>query len=117
MKNILLYLKIQTVFLLSLLIMLVTPFILACLYLPKIPYLFYLFLIILISLKLIVLDEQQYGAKIKGLVTRLLSKELGKTPSTTQIFNRIKFHILARDTSLVLSGLALIFSAIFFNRF
>jgi hypothetical protein len=64
-----------------------------------------------------VLDEQKYGAKIKGLVTRMLNKELGKMPSTTQIFVRIKFHILARDTSLVICGLALVFAGIYFNRF
>lgn len=116
MKKLILYFKIQFFFLLALHLFIVGPFVAACLFLPKIPYLFYLFLIIIISLKLIVLDEQKYGVKIKGYVIRMLSKELGKTPSTTQIFQRIKFHIMARDISLLIAGLSLVFSAIIFQR-
>ena len=112
-----LYLKTQYKFIITLTLFIIIPFLLACIYLPKIPYLFYLFMIILVSLKLIVMDEKRFRDNIRPKVIKQLKKKNGKTPSNNEIFKRLKFHIASRDTSLVFIGLSLVFIAIYFNRF
>lgn len=115
-KTISTFFKTQLAFNTSMIAFIVLPYYLSCSMLPKIPYLHYFFLIIIFVLKIIVLDEQNYGARIKNRVTRQLLKESGKHPSRDQIFKRIEFSVRARDFSLLVAALSIITMAIIFKK-
>jgi hypothetical protein len=116
MKMTVLFLKTQLMFFTILLLFISIPFVVISLYMPKVPYLFYLFSIIILALKFIVFDEKRYSTRIKKPVIQSLTKEEGKVPSNDKVFKRIKFMVLGRDIALGINFLILLISAMIFQK-
>lgn len=117
MKTIYLYLKNQYLYILTAVVFIIAPFTACVTYLPEIPHTQYLFLIVLVLVKLLVFNDHHRKQKLKTRVTNELTKEMGKPPSTKIIFKRNQFYLLSRDITIMLTGLYLIIFSILFNRF
>lgn len=117
MKNIYLYFKNQYIFLAISLLLIIIPFTASLIYLSEIPHLQYLFLLVLILLKLLVFNDQERNKKQKSKIAKELTKELKKSPSSQAIFNRSQFYNLCRDITLSFNALYIIIASILLERF
>lgn len=64
-----------------------------------------------------VFEEKNIKKKLQPKVQSELTKELKRNPSGNEIYKRIKFHIKARDFSLLTTGVTVLIIAIFFEQF
>lgn len=117
MKNIVLFVKLQKIFLSLLILLIILPFSALCLYLPQIPYTQYFFFIVLFCLKAIIFNEDVLEKRFTPIVQKNLSRENGKPASSKIIFHQVQFHIKARDYSMLGTALLVLLMALFFQKF
>jgi hypothetical protein len=117
MKNIVLFIKLQKLFLSLLILLIILPFSALCLYLPQVPYTQYFFFIVLLCLKAIIFNEVVLEKRFTPIVQSNLSRENGKPASSKVIFDQVQFHIKARDYSMLGTGLILLLMALLFQKF
>jgi|LUMW01.1.fsa_nt_gb hypothetical protein len=117
MKMIALYIKYQWKLLGLGLLLLIFPYLLICLYLPKIPYMHFLFLSLIFLIRILALNEGQTKKRLKPYIQRELAKQLRRSPSNDEIFKRIQFYIRTYDITLLLLGISIIFLSIIYQQF
>lgn len=108
--------KEQKLIILTLIFLVLIPYYLICIYLPKIPYMHYFFILGIFVIKLLVFNDQVYKNQLKSKVQKTLNKETGKNPSQTDIFKRIDFLIKGRNFLLLLTAIGVLAMAIFFRQ-
>ena len=117
LKTIMLYFKNQYLHLLLGILFLSLPLYFLIKYLPKIPHTQYLFICILIFLRLIVFNDKERMSKLRKKVTKELTREFKRVPSDQYIYNRIQFYLTSRDITLFFHLLIIIMISILFGRF
>lgn len=117
MKKVFLFFNQQKLFSLLLVLLIIVPFTLMCLFATSIPYTPYFFLISLFFLKTIIFDQNTLEKNLAPVVNKELAKELKRPPSKNEIFKRVLFHIKARDISLLITLLYVVVLGIIFDRF
>jgi len=117
-KIIIHYIKDQTGYLLYLLGLFALPLGLFLQFSPyELPKVQYVFLIILYLSQYFFFNEKDFHRKIEKKVTRVLKKELGRTPSQNEIFSRSRQIVSCRGVSIFITTLGIFGLMIFFQEF
>ena len=85
------------------------PYLAVRLYLPKVPYALYYYLIVLAAIKYILFEDKKYRNKLRPKLQSYLYKEFGRQASKQDIITRTESMLLTRDLSLIVFALIGIF--------
>ncbi|MFZ9000619.1 MAG: hypothetical protein ACO20H_04915 [Bacteriovoracaceae bacterium] len=101
MRNLLLQIRLQYHVFLLIQLFLTLPLVVIFLnYKKDFPDIEYLFFGLIFLLKIIFFREKEYRVKLGKTVSKSLSKELGRTPSKSEIVQRINAYVNGRDLML-----------------
>ena len=116
-KQLLLYLKLQSVLFIVIFLVTVLPLTLVFKYSPyQIEGIQYLFLVILLGLKVIFLKDRSYKRKIRKKVKTSLDKELGRPSPGNLLVKRVEDYENAQDVVLGLTAISILFVCVYFNK-
>ena len=117
MINYLNYYKFQFKLFTILNIVVVVPLLLVYLFSPyEWANLYWLVLTFLFALKIIFYKDAPYKKQISHTMREKLQIELGRSPSKTEVVDRIEFMITARDVVIITVGVFVVFLTLFFGK-
>ncbi len=117
MSQVLLYMRLQYKLFLSLHFFCVLPLFLIYQFSPY-PFdnLYFLFLALLLCLRIILFKDDTYLASLKKSVPTALASELGRVPSSSEIVVRVKAHLDSREYIFMIPGVLILVVAIIFGK-